>query len=143
MGNTTRCAICESVNHWAQDCPDKGSGDFNTYYAVLCQSDYDHPNKVKNLVAELWNAAFFDSGASKTVYGQSWFIDCYIESLNESDKSKVSYNEASNFNSFGDGKRVCSTKSVLSYLLLSVSNQSLLSQMYMTLTFLSSCLDLQ
>ena len=42
---------------------------------------------------------------------QSW-LDCYIKSLNESDKSKVSYNDASNFYHFGDGKRVCSTKSV-------------------------------
>ena len=36
-GNTTRCAICESINHWAQDCPDKRSRDFNTYYVVLYQ----------------------------------------------------------------------------------------------------------
>ena len=106
----TRCAICESINHWAQDCPDKGSRDFNT----LCcpyQSDYDHPNKLKNLVVESWNAAVLDSGASKTVCGQSW-LDCYIESLNESNKSILSYNEASNFYRFGDGKRICSTKSV-------------------------------
>ena len=66
-GNTTRCAICESMNHWIQDCPDKGSRDFNTYYVVLYQSDYDHPNKLKNLVAESWNAAVLDSSASKTV----------------------------------------------------------------------------
>ena len=103
--------ICESINHWAQDCSDKCSGDFNTYYVVLYQSDYDHPNKLKNLVAESWNAAVLDSGATKTVCGQSW-LDCYIESLNESDKSKVSYNDTSNFYHFGDGTTVCSTKSV-------------------------------
>ena len=94
-----------------KNCPDKGSRDFNTCYVVLYQSDYDHPNELKNLVAESWNAAVLDSGASKNACGQSW-LDCYIESLNESDKSKVSYNEASNFYRFGDGKRVCSMKSV-------------------------------
>ena len=66
---------------------------------------------MKNLVAESWNAAVLDSGATKTVCGQSW-LDCYIESLNESDKSKVSYNDTSNFYHFRDGKTVCSTKSV-------------------------------
>ena len=71
----------------------------------------NHPNKLKNLVDESWNAAVLDSGVSKTVCGQSR-LDCYIESLNESDKSEVSYNEASNFYHFGNGKRVCSMKSV-------------------------------
>ena len=66
---------------------------------------------MKNLIAESWNAAVLDSSAGKTICGQSW-LDCYIESLNKSDKSKVSYNEASNFYHFGDGKRVCSMKSV-------------------------------
>ena len=41
--------------------------------------------------------------------GQSW-LDCYIESLNESDKSKVNSNEASNFHRLGDGKRAKSVK---------------------------------
>ena len=41
-----------------------------THYVVPYQSDYDHPNKLKNLVAESWNAAVLDRGASKTVCGQ-------------------------------------------------------------------------
>ena len=46
-----------------------------------------------------------------TVFGQTW-SNCYTDSLNEHDKSEVSYHKASNFYRFGNGKRVCSTKSV-------------------------------
>ena len=70
------------------NCPDKGPRDFNTYYVVLYQSDYDHPNTLKNLVVESWNAAVLDSSASKTVCGQSW-LDCYIECVNESRPASV------------------------------------------------------
>ena len=42
----------------AQQCPEK----HDTYYTqevVLHQSDFDYPDKLKNLVSETWNAALF------------------------------------------------------------------------------------
>ena len=52
-GNLTRCSICESINHWAQSCPDKGNKDISTYYVVLFQADYDHPSKLKGKLLNL------------------------------------------------------------------------------------------
>ena len=36
-----------------------------TQEVVLYQSDFDHPDKLKNPVPETWNAAVLDSGATK------------------------------------------------------------------------------
>ena len=64
-GNSTKCAICHSINHWAQNCPDRESK--NTYVVnevVFHQSDYDNPNKLKHLTSETWSSALLDCGAS-------------------------------------------------------------------------------
>ena len=88
-GNPTKYSICESINHWAQDCPDKIKDEHDTYHSyhvVLFQSDFDHPStgKLQSLVAESWNAAVLDSGTSNTVSGQAWF-DIFIETLSNED----------------------------------------------------------
>ena len=77
----------------------------------MFQADYDHPSKLKGLVAESWNSAVLDSGASKTVCGQAW-LNTYLNSLNESDQSKVNYRNSSSSYRFGDGNQVMATKSV-------------------------------
>ena len=43
-GTITHSSICESINHWAPNCPDNQNQN-NTYYneIVLYQTDYDHP----------------------------------------------------------------------------------------------------
>ena len=77
----------------------------------MFQVDYDYPSKLKGLVAESWNSAVLDSGASKTVCGQAW-LNTYLNSLNESDQSKVSYRNSSSSYRSGDGNKVMATKSV-------------------------------
>ena len=75
-----RCHICESIYHMAQNCPKK----YDTLYTlevVLYQSDFDHPEQLKTLVSESWNAVVLDSGATNTVAGKLW-NNCYITSLN-------------------------------------------------------------
>ena len=69
-GTITRCSICESINHWAPNCPDNQNQN-NTYYnkIVLYQTDYDHPSKLLSFVDKSRNAAILDSRASKTVWG--------------------------------------------------------------------------
>ena len=64
----------------AQNCPEK----YDTLYiqeVVLYQSDFDHPEQLKTLVSESWNAVVLDSGATNTVAGKLW-NNCYITSLN-------------------------------------------------------------
>ena len=43
---------------------------FNTNHVTLFQGDYDHTSNFEGLVAETWDSAVLDSGASKTV----WYI---------------------------------------------------------------------
>ena len=68
----------------AQNYPEK----YDTLYTkefVLYQSDFDHPEQLKTLALESWNAAVLDSGATNTVTGKVWY-NCYITSLNENEK---------------------------------------------------------
>ena len=102
-GETSKCCICKSIYHWAADCPDCDCNQSQcpirrvpsnqtqyTYMAeepfdefpdvhdnfhqiVLFLSNYDHPMQLTGLVAESWNSAVLDCGASKTVCGRKWF----------------------------------------------------------------------
>ena len=72
-GLPTKCAICDSFNHWQKQCPDKDKVEHKTYTAdeiVLHQNDYDSPDELKFLMAESWSSALLDCGASKTVCGK-------------------------------------------------------------------------
>ena len=127
-GNTTRCVICDSVNHWANDCPDKRpsrrsrptymashtsvpASDSMTDDIVMFQSDFDHPSNLRTLVAESWNHAVLDSGASKTVCGAIWLAN-YVDSLSDTDKATVTYSNSTNSFCFGDGQQVQSQSMV-------------------------------
>ena len=69
-GNITQCTMCESINHWAPDCPDRIKSPNDTWLsceAILIQADFDHPSELKGLLSESWNAAVLDSGGGKTV----------------------------------------------------------------------------
>ena len=49
--------------------PDSDIEAHETFYEiVLFQSDFDHPEHLRGLVAETWNPGVLDSGATKTVY---------------------------------------------------------------------------
>ena len=77
----------------------------------VSQVQVEDINQVEGKVAESWNSAVLDSEASKTVCGQAW-LNTYLNSLNESDQSKVSYRNSSSSYRFGDGNKVMATKSV-------------------------------
>ena len=92
-GTITRYSICESINHWAPNCPDNQNQN-NTYYnkIVLYQTDYDHPSELLSLLDKSRNAAFLDSGASKT---ESWF-NIFQESLIYEEKHKIVFTKSDN-----------------------------------------------
>ena len=67
-GNPTECAICYSINHLEQICSDnKNENTFIVNEEVLCQSDFDNPNELKNLTSETWSSVLSDCGAIKTM----------------------------------------------------------------------------
>ena len=148
-GSTTRCNICESIYHWASDCPEKRRPEIqrpirpkgppqaryhNVYYQqqdnwdpeyddddqlsdpdpyqiTLFQSDYDHPKHLPGLVAESWNSAVLDSGATKTVCGRNWY-NTFIESLSDEDVAQVEPSPVRNAYRFGDGNKVIAAETV-------------------------------
>ena len=105
-----RCLICESAYYFAQNCPEARNQDtFFSQEVLLFQADYDHPAKLKDLVAESRNSAMLDSGASNTVTGESW-MNTYIESLDDQDKAKIVFRESTNVYRFGDSKTIPATR---------------------------------
>ena len=72
IGIQLRCLICKSVYHFAQNCSETRNQDtFFSQEVVLFQADYDHPAKLKNLVAESRNSAILDRETSNMVTGEN------------------------------------------------------------------------
>lgn len=111
MGTQTRCRICQSINHWAKECPDKGVNEVAlTISELVLHASND--TVLKTLVSETWNAVVLDCGATSTVCGRSWFEE-YTSSLNASDSASITFTESSRAFRFGDGKMVTSDKSAV------------------------------
>ena len=93
--------------------PDSDIEAHETFYEiVLFQSDFDHPERLRGLVAEPWNSGVLDSGATKTVCGQAWF-DAYVSSLSDSDHASILMRPSQNVFKFGDGNQVTATTSAV------------------------------
>ena len=53
FGNITRCNICESINHWADKCPDKDEAKRQSYFEIqLFQGAMEDSYQVLNLIYE-------------------------------------------------------------------------------------------
>ena len=77
-GYTSKCVICESINHWAANCPDvlfsqdcspDNSFDDCDHHVTLFQSNLISEESIKVFVSESFSAAILDSGATATVSG--------------------------------------------------------------------------
>ena len=139
-GNVTRCWECNSVNHWAKNCPDVKKKEvhnyleeseesqeqqndldfkFDTMYTSLIyelglnQDDYDSPTKLKNLVSEAFGAAVLDSGAGSTVSGTVWYKN-FLEMLSQEERDRVNtlLPRVQNVYKFGDGRKIQAIKRV-------------------------------
>ena len=111
MGTQTRCRVCQSINHWAKDCPDKAINEVAlTINELILHTSND--TVLKTLVSETWNAVVLDCGATGTVCGRAWF-DEYISSLNTTDSASITYAESSRAFRFGDGEMMISDKSAV------------------------------
>ena len=113
QGNITQCHTCYSINHWANDCPDKSDDDESPtlYNVVFFEDDYDQPDNIKSLVHETMGCAVLDCGAAKSVCGQNW-LNSYLEILTEQDRNKIIYSNSSSTFKFGYGNKVKATRAV-------------------------------
>ena len=108
---------CDSVNHWADKCPDKYPEKVNSKHAysdghiTLFQGNHIQPSKLKGLVAESWNHGVLDSGANKTCSGLLW-LECFLQSLSEEDLKTVTYHKPEGGFVFGDSHVVMAEKAV-------------------------------
>ena len=78
---------------------------------VLFQTDFDYPTLISGLLAESFNHAVIDCGASKTVCGKAW-LHVLLETLPDSLSKLVCYGESKRVFKFGDGQRVTSEGTV-------------------------------
>ena len=104
-GFVTKCMVCRSVYHWAKDFPDR-----NATYAASQKEEvhttlFSKPVPecyVENILGEILSYAILESGCIKSVCVKVW-LQCYLDTLNESDKSSVQEQESSSKFKFGDG----------------------------------------
>ena len=93
--------------------PDSDTEDHETFYEiVLFQSDFNHLECLRGLVAKAWNSGVLNSGATKTVCGQARF-DAYVSSLSDSDHASILMRPSQNVFKFGDGNQVTATTSAI------------------------------
>ena len=112
-GNISRCRICESINHWEDDCPDNpyGKSKGSTEEVVLYQSVLHTQEFKQQFTGETSSAAALDSGATSSVRGKTW-IDCYDKTLSDEDQLKVTKASSSRNFKFGGGWKVAFVEKV-------------------------------
>ena len=110
FGNISCCAVCQSIYHWAKQCPDRRQEEDDNIKVFLFSKEI-HDYYITKFVGETMNGAVLDSGCTQNVCGLSW-LNSYLESLTDDDKSKVIENESHTVFKLGDGKSFKSLKSV-------------------------------
>ena len=75
------------------------------------ENEKEESSNLSELLAETWNAALLDTGATKTCSGEEW-VDNYVSSLPEEQQQLVKYDKSVTSYRFGDGKKVKAKKSV-------------------------------
>ena len=133
-GNVTRCWECDSINHWRRKCPDLVDK-VDTYYAsdshqyleemyqnenqsvidihlaAVTPHKYDDLTKITFSLDTL-NTAVLDSGAPKSVCGDTW-LNQYVGALSEEDQLKVQHSKSKNIYKFGCGSKLTASGHVV------------------------------
>ena len=109
-GRISCCVICKSIYHWANDCPNKMQDTSDDVNITLFIQEI-HECYMTKFVGETLNCAVLGSGCTKNVCGESWLTN-YLDTLTESDRSKVVVEKSSNSFKFGNGKSLNSEKMV-------------------------------
>ena len=94
--------MCQSTYHWAKQCLDKRREEDDNIKVTLFSKEI-HDCYITKFVGEIMNGAVLDSECAQNVWGLSW-LNMYLESLTDDDKSKVIENESHKVFKFGDGK---------------------------------------
>lgn len=107
-GNPIKCRSCESIRHLMKDCPDSWENMKKVLDVQFTRTDKavlfcgNKTEELQVLVNEAVNAAVLDSACSHNVAGKEW-MNCFIESLPESDKENIKRSETEHVYRFGAG----------------------------------------
>ena len=84
-GRVTKCGICQSILHWARDCPDResGTGEQISLFSNEIQGPY-----LPQFLKETINCAILDCGCVKSVCGSKW-LDIYTQSLSKDEQEQI------------------------------------------------------
>ena len=96
--------ICQSVDHWANQCPhahenQQKSGEVSI---TMYETDFTkYKEEMSVLVGETLSMAVIEAGASSTVCGVNWY-NCYDDSLTEENKRRVKMERSDTLFRFGE-----------------------------------------
>ena len=122
-GEISKCAICQSIFHWARQCPDsyecmesdkndvENKVDENLSMFVAYTNGENRDEKPVSLLEESFGHGIIDTGCFTTVCGEKWLSN-YIDSLSEFDRRSVKENSSKASFTFGDGRKFMSVRSV-------------------------------
>ena len=115
-GTPIRCRICDSVLHLQKDCPHSYKNLGRVYLTEELSEDIIlFTGSIKQetclLTYEARNATVLDSACTSTVAGTVW-VDCFIDSLSDEEKSKVIRRPSSKLFKFGGGEKMRSKETM-------------------------------
>ena len=83
----TRCNICQNINHWATQCPDRNLDEVAMIVLELVlQNSSD--TVLQSLLSETWCSALLDSVATSAVCDKVWFDEYFKSLLSEQQSPK-------------------------------------------------------
>ena len=101
-----RCFKCNSPDHFAYACPSESTGVNQGKRMYLTFLEINSDSKVmSSFIGETLGCAVVDCGAKSNVTGNVW-LDQYIDTLSESEKSEIKEEKWPAKFRFGDGKEV-------------------------------------
>ena len=112
FGKRTKCAICQSVFHWAKNCPEKNSVNITEHSEETVEDcnltllTKEQPSANEIFVLESSGTAIIDTACTRTVCGEKWF-NGFCEKMGH----KISTTPSHRAFKFGDGKIVYSFQS--------------------------------
>ena len=121
-GKYTKCRICQSIFHWANDCPHKNehiklvndnsdNDQQNIEDCNIILFTHSKPSENKIFEVETEQCAVIDTACTRTVCGEKWLSN-YLDKLTEDKKKGVTETVSGKNFRFGDGKIVKSFKLV-------------------------------
>ena len=107
--NSSQCAICQSIYHWANDCPNKVKEEQFNHVKITFFTQDIHKCYIETFEVETLNCTVLDSGGTNIACGKAC-LDSYLNTLTEKDAQKVVEESCSNSFRFGDGNSKTSNK---------------------------------